>query len=136
MSSEDLSEIKRTVQALEKRISNLEGLVKQKPTLTDKELSIKEFILEKKPSSDLNKTITVAFYLERYRKVSPFSIKDLEQLFREAREPIPKNISDAVNKNIAKGFIMKTDKKKEGLTTWTLTSSGERFVENGLREAD
>jgi hypothetical protein len=136
MSSEDLKEVKRTVQALEERVSKLENFIQEKPISKGKDLSVNEFMLEKKPSSDLNKTLTVAFYLERHRRVSPFTIRDLEGLFREAKEPPPKNISDAVNKNVAKGFIMKASEKKEGITAWTLTNTGERFVEDGLRDTD
>lgn len=136
MSSQDIAEVKRTVQALEERLSKLESLIQEKPIPKRKDLSVKEFMLEKKPSSDLNKTITVAFYLERHRRVSPFTIRDLEELFRDAKEPPPKNINDAISKNVAKGFIMKASEKKGGITAWTLTNTGERFVENGLRETD
>jgi hypothetical protein len=135
MSNDEIAEVQRTVRALEKRVSEIESLLKRGPTLTRKEISVKEFVIEKKASSDLDKTLAIAYYLERYKKVSPFSIRDLEESFRDAKEPLPKNISDAVNKNIAKGFIMPAKEKKNNLKAWTLTSSGERFVDNGLKEA-
>jgi len=134
MPSEELAEIKRILRTHEKRISDLESLVKQKPTSPRREVSIKEFVLQKNASSDINKTLTAGYYLEHHRGLSPFNIRDLEELLREAREPLPKNISDVVNKNIEKGFIMNAKEKKNGLKAWTLTSTGDRFVENDLKE--
>ncbi len=136
MPSDDLADLKRTVQAHEKRISNLESLLKKKPPQPAKEISIKEFLLSKRPSSEASKTLVIAYYLERHRNTSPFTTRDLEQLYREAREPLPTNINDVVNQNIAKGFIMEAEDKKDGRKAWILTSSGERFVENGLKQAD
>ncbi len=134
MASEEIEEIRRTIEAHEKRISDLETLIKEKPASVRKELSVKEFILQKKATRDLDKTIAVGYYLEHNRNVSPFNIKDLEQLFREAKEPLPKNINDAVNKNIEKGFTMESKEKKDKKKTWTLTATGDRYVENGFKE--
>lgn len=134
MPSDEIGEIKRTVEAHEKRISDLETLIKEKPASARKELSIKEFILQKKATRDLDKTMAVGYYLEHNRNISPFNIKDLEQLFGEAKEPLPKNINDAVNKNIEKGFIMESKEKKDKKKTWALTATGERYVENGFKE--
>jgi hypothetical protein len=136
MSIEPLAELKRAIQDHERRISELETTLGQKKKQQPpKTTSVKEFILEKRPLNDLNKTLTIAYYAEKHRQTSPFTIKDLQQLFRDAREPLPTNLSDAVNKNIAKGYIMEAEDKKDGHKSWTLTSTGERFVENGLKEA-
>ena len=48
---------------------------------------------------------------------------------------MPANINDAVNKNIEKGYIMDA-KKKDSKKAWTLTATGERFVENDLKEEE
>jgi hypothetical protein len=136
VSIEPLAELKRAIQDHERRISELESILKQKKQQPSKSTSVKEFMLEKRPSNDLNKTLSIAYYADRHRQTSPFTIKDLQQLFRDAREPLPTNLSDAVNKKIAKGYIMEAEEKEDGHKSWTLTSTGERFVENGLKEAD
>jgi hypothetical protein len=135
MSTDELPEIKRIVEEHERRIAHLESPAKEKPTKPVKQLSIKEFVLQKRPPTDLDKILVVGYYLERYRNVSPFIAKDLEELFIEAKEPVPANINDAVNKNIEKGYIMDA-KKKDSKKAWTLTATGERFVENDLKEED
>jgi len=135
MLTDELPEIKRILEEHERRIAHLESLAKEKPTKPVKQLSIKEFILQKRPLTDLAKTLVLGYYLERYRNVSPFIVKDLQELFIEAKEPVPVNINDAMNKNIEKGYIMDA-KRKDNKKAWTLTATGERFVENDLKEED
>lgn len=53
--------------------------------------------------------------------------------FEKAKEKTPANINDRVNKIIANtGYIMETKEKKDNLKAWTLTNSGERFIEEDL----
>ncbi len=127
-------EIKKILDDHEKRIQKLEKLLESKPVQTKKQISIKEFILTKKPKNDVEKTLVIGYYLENFRGMSSFNAKDLEDGFREAKEKPPKNINDMVNKNIKKGFMMETKERKDKLKAWTLTSTGERFVENGLKK--
>lgn len=91
-------------------------------------------MLEKKPGNDVLKTLVIAYFVEIRNKVSPFNLKDLEGGFSEAKEPLPGNLSDKVAKNIRKGHMMEANEKKDGFDAWTLTSTGERVVENGLKE--
>lgn len=135
MSIEEVLEtIKKQLQDHEQRISKLEGIEPQKPLIKDKKLSIKEFILTKNPDNFQKKILTIGFYLEKIEAFSSFNVEDLEDGFRSAKEPLPKNINDNVNKLIGKGYMMEDEKKKDNLTAWILTSSGERYVERNFKE--
>jgi hypothetical protein len=134
-STNELGEIRKKIEEHEKRISDLENLGKENAQQL-KKFSPKEFILQKKPRDDLQKTLVLGYYLEHHRAISPFTAKDLEKTFGEAKEPVPKNINDNVNKNIGKAFMMDAESKKDKKKAWTLTGTGERFVENGLKEED
>lgn len=135
MTKEDILEpIKRQLEDHEKRISGLEALSQKKPELITKKLSVKEFILSKKPKSEIQKTLAIGFYLEKYEGLPSFNVKDLEDWYRAAKEPLPKNMNDTVNKNIAKGHIMDAKEKKDNKRAWILTNSGEIFVESGFKE--
>jgi hypothetical protein len=131
--SDEMRKIREILEQHENRIRALEGGHREKPT-GRKSQSIKEFMLEKKPGNDVLKTLVVAYFAEIRDKVSPFNLKDLEGGFREAKEPLPGNLSDKVAKNIRKGHMMESKEKKDGFDSWTLTSTGERFVENGLKD--
>ena len=120
----------------EERISALEKLLKSEHKVVPKSISIKEFILQKHPKTEVGRTLVIGYYLEHYRNVTPFNAKDLERGFREAKETIPKNINLAVIGCIERGHMMEAESKKDKKKAWTLTGTGEGFVEGGLKETD
>ena len=130
---EEIIEIKKKLEEHEKRISKLESLSQTKPETIEKKHSVKEFILSKKPKNDVQRTLTIGYYLEKYENFSSFNVSDLEEGFRTAKEKVP-NIGDKVQKNIKKGHIMDVKEKKDNLKAWVLTSSGEMHVEKDFKQ--
>ena len=137
MAIDDAKTVEKRLEDLEKRLGIIEPLVHTSSTDNSstqkqkvKRISSKEFLLSKKPSSDVAKTLALAYYLERFEKLDSFNISDIEVVFREAREKSPSNFNDVINKNIAKGFIMETRELKDAKKAWVLTATGERFIEN------
>jgi len=130
----DLKEILKQLRDHESRITALEG----KPSLGHlkgkKPPSIKEFILSKNPNDEVQLTLAIAFFKEAYEHLDSFNVRDLEDGFRKAKEQVPLNTNDKVNMNIKNGHLMEASEKKDGLKAWTLTSSGERFVENNFEK--
>lgn len=117
------------ISALEKRF---EGAGPVAQAARSKKQSAKEFLLSKSINADTQKVLALAYYLERAEGLSPFNVPDLETVFRAAREKLPKNMNDAVNKNVARGFIMEAAEKKDSKKAWQLTATGERFVEQDM----
>jgi hypothetical protein len=120
---------------LEERVERLERLIggeSREAIAKERKLSAKEFMLSKKLKSETQKVLALAYFLEREEGIAPFNVSDLESAFRSAREKLPKNMNDAVNKNIARGFLMGTNEKKDSKKAWQLTSTGERHVEHEL----
>jgi len=130
--SEDIASIRNRLDELEKRIAKIEGLLLSKPKSFEKKISIKEFILQKHPGNDVEKALAIAYYLEKYEGFSSFHTIDIEKGFRDAREKVPANVADKIQKNIAKGHIMEAEEEKDGHKAYMLTSSGEGFVEDGF----
>jgi len=135
-SNEEIMEIKKKLKEHEERISKLESLSQTKPETVKKKISIKEFILSKKPKNDVQKTLTVGYYLEKYENLSSFNVKDLEKVFMAAREKVPKNIGDKIQLNIKKGHMMEVEEKKDNLKAWILTNSGEKYTRNGFKKGE
>ena len=133
-----MTDIKDTAQRLndlESRLERIEQLLsgpvvarvdKQKP------MSSKEFLQTKKITSDTQKLVALGYFLEHHGGMGSFNVADLEAAFRSAKEKVPKNINDTVNKNIARGFVDEASEKKDSKKSWYLTSTGERYVENEL----
>lgn len=124
--------LKKVLDDHEKRIAELEAAFRTSTEPVQKRISPKEFLISKKPKDDIQKTLLLGYYLERHKSLVSFNAKDLETVFREAKEAPPDNINDKVNKNVQKGHIMEAGEKKGKMKAWNLTASGESFVENGL----
>lgn len=134
MENKDIEKIKKTLEEHEARISKIENLLTSKPPTLEKKLSIKEFILSKNPKNDIQKTLAIGYYFEKYEGMSAFNVKDLENGFHDAKETAPENINYKVIKNIKKGYMMESKEKKDNLKAWNLTNSGEKLVESNFEK--
>lgn len=134
-SLDELREIRALINKLDERVRRLEGLSQgppqSQPESNVKSLPIREFILQKDVITDSDKTVVIGYFLEKFEKADQFNIDDLEKGFREAKERVPRNLKETVDKNIRRGYIMQFD-EKDGRISWTLSKSGEAFVEKQL----
>jgi len=134
MSDKNLDKITEKLEALELRIAKLErgGVVKNQ-TNAQKKLSLREFLLSKKLTDDVKKTLTIGYFLEKFDGLDSFNIRDLEGAFERAKEKKPSNMNDKVNMNIRNGHVDEASEKKDGHKAWYLTNSGEQYVENNFK---
>lgn len=130
MTDERLVAIELRLKKLEELIAVLANL--PTPPVQKKDLSPREFLLEKQAKSQTQKVVLLGYFLEKYRNMTSFDVADLEGIFRAAKEPLPKNINDLVNKNVSRGLLMEAAERKGHKKCWNLTSSGERFVETEI----
>lgn len=132
----ELNELKEKLEDHEERIKKLETQLKDKTVYKKKKNSIKEFIISKKPKNDVQKTLIIGYYLEKHNKLTYFNVNDILNGFKAAKEKAPsrKKIYDKIASNIGKGYIMDSEDKKDNTKTWELTNSGERYVQNDLKE--
>lgn len=129
----DSTELEEMLKNHEQRIASLEKMLlpgSDNLSSVAKKVSIKEFLLEKSPKSDVQKTLCIGYFLEKYEGYESFNLKDIEDGFRMSKEPVPGNINDKINKNIAQGFLMDAKEKKDNKKAWTLTRTGETEVQN------
>jgi len=124
-----LRELETRVMALEKRFDDGVAV----GSARGKRQSAKEFLLGKSIKSETQKVLALGYFLEREESLTSFNVPDLERVFRAAREKLPANMNDIVNKNIARGFMMQAEEKKDSKKAWYLTSTGEKFVENNMK---
>jgi tRNA U34 5-carboxymethylaminomethyl modifying enzyme MnmG/GidA len=128
-------EITKILENHEKRVRELESLLKAESPRLQKRVSSKEFILKTNLQNDVQKTLAFGYYLEKYEGFQTFNTTDLETAFRDAKEGVPENINYKVIMNIKKGHIMEAKEKKDNLKAWNLTNSGEVFVETSLQQS-
>ena len=133
---ENLDEFIQKLKDHEKRIVKLEESL-LKGTESEKlvkKISIQEYIMSKNPKGDVNKTLAIGNFIEKYENLKIYNKNDLEGYFKKAKEKPPLNINDKVNANIKKGYMMEVDEKRDNLKCWCLTNSGIQFCENDFKK--
>ena len=105
-------------------------------TATGKTISIREFVQQLGLKKHTDITVAFAYYLEKQQDVSQFTPADINNCYYEAKME-PSNTSQAVIQNIRRGYLMEAKKagQKGKTKRYTLTSSGEKFVESKLQRS-
>lgn len=127
----EIVDLKKRVELLERKLDKFDS-DPECGFVTRKKLAIKEFILSKKSHDDTQKTLLIAYFLEKDSSSTTFNVDDISQGFQDAKEKAPKNINDRINSLIRKGWVMKAKEKKDNKIAWILTNTGEGIVENGF----
>ena len=132
----DIKQLADRIAALEKRVADIKRQGRSHPSeeKLSKDISVKEFMLSKNPSGDVEKTLLIAYFLERFTGMASFNVDDLSRSFQLAKEPTPGNINDKVNKNIRNGHMTEAKEKKDKKKAWLVTTSGEKYVENDFKD--
>ena len=133
---ENIEELLKKLNDHEKRIAKLENAIFKgaESERIDRKISVREYLLSKKPKNDVNKTLAIGDYLENYVNLNFYNKNDLEEYFKKAKEKPPLNINDKVNRNIKKGYMMEVDETKDNLKCWCLTNSGIAYCENNFKK--
>jgi hypothetical protein len=134
-----ISTVEQRLSDLEARISKLEkgalsAHLAHKTGATQKKISAKEYLMTKQLNTETQKTLVLGYYLEHVEGMPSFNVDDLVAVFQAAKEKRPKNMNDAVNKNVARGLLMEAVEKKEAKKAWVLTSTGEKHVQDELNK--
>ena len=129
---EEIEKLWGTIEELDKRVSNLEKILSSgsRKKISQEKISIKEFIVSKKPLDNIKLVLVLGYYFEKYENMNNFNIQDLKRGFESAKEKFPSNMNHFVNLNIKKNHIMAASQKKDKLTAWQLTNDGEKIVES------
>jgi len=128
-----LLDLERRVAALEgrgDRLSTQSGLVAEPVA---KPLSAREFLSSRAAEAAVDKALVIAVWLER-NGTAGLTTSEISSGFEAAKEPLTSNPSDLLYQNGRRGFMAPNRGKKGGAKTWYVTTSGEKFVEDGLKK--
>jgi hypothetical protein len=90
----------------------------------DRTLSPKEFMLEKRPTTDVERIACLAYYLTHYRETPYFKTLDLSKLNTEAAQIKFSNAAKAVENAAAAGLLVQAGKGKK-----QISAIGELYVQ-------
>lgn len=97
-----------------------------------KTLSIREFVQKIGFTKHTDVSLAFGYYLEKYSGTADFTPADINNCYYEAKLE-SSNTSQMIIQNIKRGYLMASKQKGEkGKNAYTLTSSGEKFIESKL----
>ena len=133
---ENFEEVSQKLEDHEKRIIKLEKLIAKgiEDKKLEKKLSIREFLLSKKLKSDVDTTLAIGYFMEKYANIIFYNVRDFEKYFNKGKVKMPKNLNLAIYSNIKKGYMSEVEEKKNSLKCWCLTQSGVKFCENNFKK--
>lgn len=93
-------------------------------------LSLAEFI-KSKGSPDQHNVLVVIFgyWLIHKENMKSFNSKDMKKCYDDTRIPESTNTSQYLNIAQGSGYFKRLDEEKDGLTAWTITPTGDEYVE-------
>lgn len=89
----------------------------------DTAMSVKEFMLQKQPRSDVERIAVLAFYLTHYLSTPHFKTLDLSKLNTEAAQPKFSNAANSVSNAVKTRYLVPSTKGSK-----QISAAGEQFV--------
>lgn len=97
-----------------------------------KAVSIREFVQQLGFKKHTDITLAFGYYLEHQEEAREFSPADINNCYYESKIE-SSNTSQMIIQNIRRGFMMQSKAKSDkGRKRYTLTSSGEKYIETKL----
>ncbi len=87
-------------------------------------MSVKQFIMEKSPKTDVERIACLAYYLTHYRATPHFKTLDISLLNTEAAQPKFSNTAYSTNNAVKLNYLVPSAKGQR-----QLSALGERFVQ-------
>ena len=137
-----LEDIEKMLNDHEARLKKLEGKSMSIPVTEgnnsspNRQISLPEFVIEKKPQDDLQRTIVFAYYLEKFESQEYFNAEDIQNCFLRAKASKPANINDKINKCVQKALLSEHPQKKDGKKAFYLTATGANLIEAGFEKKE
>ncbi len=101
------------------------GASQQSHFSEDRTMSVKDFLLEKQPKTDVHRVTCLAYYLTHYLATPHFKTLDISKLNTEAAQPKFSNAAKAVDNATLLGYLVPAAKGGSK----QLGAMGERFVQ-------
>jgi hypothetical protein len=90
-------------------------------------LGINEFLAKVAPSTHPERVTAIAYHTYRSEGAS-ITTKDIADAYTKARARKPQNIPEVIGTCVQRGYLIEAE-KKNGLKSWTITPTGEAFID-------
>jgi len=93
-----------------------------------KPFSASEFFANKNWTTENDRVVLAALYLEHHAGSASFEAQDIRNCLVAAKIPIPGNVNVPILRSVKRGLLMEVPNPKGTTKTWSLTQAGERYA--------
>lgn len=101
------------------------------PLLVER-MQVSEFLAHLGLRSQLDQAVAIAYH-SLHRGQQSVTRGEFLEAFAKARMPRPKNLSDVIAKCVRRGHLVDALQEKDGQKAWSITPTGERYIEERLQ---
>ena len=98
-----------------------------------KATSVAQFFRNVGARTDIDRVLAAGYFMETYKEQESFTAAEVRETIRAAKISPPGNPSDAIAKNIKKGYMMGAG-DKDGKKAFVLTTDGEDAIRDALND--
>lgn len=104
-----------------------------KPSAVVPKIQINELLASKSLKSHMDKVEAIAWHFLRQGSEDSVTRKDIFDAYGKARAQKPQNLTDVTNSSVRRGHLIDAPEKKDGQKAWSITPTGERYIEERLQ---
>jgi hypothetical protein len=127
-------DMRSEIEALKLRVAQIERLIKGAGPLPAGGLMAT--VLWMNPTSDTETALVIAYGLEETEGVSPVNVDDMNRGYELARQNVPVNVNDVMNKLCRRHLLALVKSQKDGRKAWRVSPQGLDFLRAKLGPAD
>ncbi|TET26557.1 MAG: hypothetical protein E3J73_04330 [Candidatus Bathyarchaeum sp.] len=102
----------------------------EKPKGGELPVSLAEFLKQRgNPQQHAVLVVLFGYWLFHKENTRAFNVRDISSCYNDARIPESTNTSQYLNNAQADGYFKRVEEKKDGFVTWTITPTGEKYIE-------
>lgn len=106
--------------------------IKRPPPAIPK-MQINELLASKNLKSHMDKVEAIAWYFLWQGSDDSVTRKDILDAYGKARMQKPQNLPDVINYSVRRGHLVDALEKKDGQKAWSITPTGERYIEERVQ---
>lgn len=104
-----------------------------KPSAVVPKMQVNELLASRSLKSHMDKVEAIAWHFLRQSGEDSVTRKDILDAYSKARMQKPKNLTDVINLSVRRGHLTDAPEKKDGQKAWSITPTGERYIEERLQ---
>lgn len=121
---------KEVVSALEVQVEPMVKVEEKPKGKKELPVSLAEFLKQKgSPRQHTVLVVLFGYWLFHKKNIRTFNVRDISSCYDNARIPESTNTSQYLNRAQAEGYFKRVEERKEGFVAWTITPTGEEYVE-------